>query len=108
MGEITLKELVELIMEQAREKGFGTRPEEIIVAEKIALIHSELSEALEAYRHKKIDGKNGLKEELSDALQRLLHLCGILGIDIEKEILKKIESNKGRVWDWKNMNETHT
>lgn len=107
MEGTTLKELIDLIMEQAKEKGFGTKPDEIIVAEKIALIHSELSEALEAYRHKKIDGSNGLKEELSDALQRLLHLCGILGIDIEKEILKKIESNKDRTWDWKNMNETH-
>ena len=91
-------------MQQAKEKGFGTTPEEINIAEKMVLIHSEISEAYEAYRHKNIDGKDGFHEELGDAVQRILHLCGILGIDIEQEILKKIESNKTRTWDWKKMN----
>lgn len=105
---MTLTELVNIIMEQAKEKGFGIKPEEIQIAEKIALIHSEISEAFEAYRNKNIDGKDGLKEELGDALQRILHLCGVLNIDIEQEILKKIESNKLRSWDWENLNETHS
>lgn len=76
-------------MDQAKEKGFGTLPDEISVPEKIALIHSEISEAYEAYRHENIDGKDGFKEELGDAVQRILHLCGVLGIDIEVAILKK-------------------
>lgn len=95
-------------MDQAKKKGFGTKPEEINVAEKIALIHSEISEAFEAYRHKNIDGKDGFKEELGDAMQRIIHLCGIFNIDIEKEILKKIDSNKNRKWDWDKINETHS
>jgi len=105
--ELTLKELQELIMEQAKEKGFGTDIEDINVAEKIALIHSEISEAYEAYRHKNIDGKDGFNEELGDAIQRILHLSGIFNIDIEKEILKKLEYNKDRKWDFNNMNEKH-
>ena len=92
-------------MSQAKEKGFGTKPDEINVAEKIALIHSEISEAFEAYRHQNIDGKDGFKEELGDAAQRILHLCGVLKIDIEKEILKKLEHNKDREWNWGKMNE---
>lgn len=103
-----IEKLKELIMKQAEEKGFGTKPEDVRVAEKIALIHSEISEAFEAYRHKNIDGKDGFKEELGDAVQRILHLCGIFDIDIEKEILKKLKNNKDRKWNWKKMNESHS
>lgn len=49
MKDLTLKQLTDLIMTQAKEKGFGIKPEEIDIPEKIALIHSEVSEALEAY-----------------------------------------------------------
>lgn len=105
---MTIQQLTDLIMEQAKQKGFGVRPEDINVAEKIALIHSEISEAFEAYRHKNIDGKDGFKEELGDAIQRILHLCGVFDIDVEESIIKKIESNKERAWDWDKMNEKHS
>jgi len=108
MKDLTIKNLTDLVMEQAKEKKFGTKPDEINVAEKIALVHSEISEAFEAYRHKNIDGRDGFKEELGDAVQRILHLCGVFNIDIEKEILKKIDSNKNREWKWNNINETHS
>lgn len=101
-------ELTDLVMKQAEEKGFGTKPEDINVAEKIALIHSEISEAYEAYRHQDMDGEHGFKQELGDAVQRILHLCGIFGIDIEQEILTKLERNKDRNWNWRRMNEKST
>lgn len=94
-------------MNQATEKGFGTTKEDINVGEKIALIHSEISEAYEAYRHNDIDGDHGFKRELGDAVQRILHLCGIFDINIEEEITRKIDSNKTRRWDWNKMNESH-
>ena len=108
MGNINIKQLTDLIMQQAEEKGFGTKPEDIVVAEKIALIQTEIAEAFQEYRKKNIDGKSGFKEELGDAVQRILHLCGIFDIDIEKEILKKIDTNKDREWKWDDMNESHS
>jgi NTP pyrophosphatase (non-canonical NTP hydrolase) len=103
---LDLTGLTELVMQQAKTKGFGVKPDEIDVAEKIALIHSEISEAYGAYRHKNIDGKDGFKEELGDAVQRILHLCGVMGVDIEKAIMKKLEYNEDRKWDWQQMNES--
>lgn len=102
----TLKDLERLIMEQAKAKGFGTKPTEINVAEKIALIHSEVAEAYEAYRHKDMDSKDGFRQELGDVVARVLHLAGIMGVDIEAEILKKLDSNKTREWDFSKMNES--
>ena len=104
---MTFKELSNLVMKQAKDKGFGVDPVKLDVAEKIALIHSEISEAFEAYRHKDMDGKDGFKMELGDAVSRILHLAGVMGIDIEEQIVKKIEANKERVWNWDKMNENH-
>ena len=108
MQKLTLEQLSVLVMEQAQEKGFGTGPEDINVAEKVALIHSEVSEAFEAYRHQNMGGKDGFAEEMGDAVQRILHLCGVLGIDLEAAILKKLEYNQDRTWDWNKMNESHS
>ncbi|MFH1910367.1 MAG: hypothetical protein ABIJ72_04255 [bacterium] len=102
---MTIKQFEKLLMEQAAKKGFGTTKDEIDVAEKIALIHSEVSEAYEAYRHKKIKGQHGFAEELADAVLRIIHLATIYDIDLEKEMLKKLRKNKKRTWDFKKMNE---
>ncbi len=95
-------------MDIAKEKGFGTRPEEINTMEKLALIHSEVSEALDAFRKKRMDGENGFEEELADIVIRVAHLAGIYGIDIEKEILKKLNKAKAREWKWEELNEMHS
>lgn len=108
MKSLSIQDLKNILMKQAKEKGFGVKPEDIDVAEKIALIHSEISEAYEAYRHKNIDGKDGVKEELGDAIQRIVHLAGVLDIDIEAGIIKKIESNNNRSWNWDQLNEKHS
>lgn len=52
-----------------------------------------------------MSGKDGFEEELGDAVQRILHLCGVLDIDLEKAILKKLDYNKNRQWEWGSMNE---
>lgn len=59
----------------------------------LALIHSEVSEALEAFRK---DDKANFIEELADVLIRVLDCSEGLGMDIESAICAKLEKNRGR------------
>jgi len=61
--------------------------------EKLMLVVTELSEAMEAYRHE--DTEN-FKEEIADTFIRLCDICGSVNIDIEREIRTKMEVNKKR------------
>ena len=77
--------------ETAKSKGWHDKPIETGTA--LALIHSEVSEALEADR--KGDQEN-FEEELADIAIRIFDLCGSRGIDLEDAIETKMEKNKGR------------
>jgi NTP pyrophosphatase (non-canonical NTP hydrolase) len=93
-----LKVIQEKILALAKEKGWGTDPQDVLFAEKIALLHSEVSEVLEAYRKGEMTGPHGVARELGDVVARALHLAGIYNIDVEKEILEKLETDKKRDW----------
>lgn len=68
--------------------------------EKIALMHSELSEALEADRKDlpsdKIDGFSGVEEELADCVIRILDFCGKHELRLGEAIAAKLQHNLGR------------
>lgn len=85
------------------------------IGELIALIHSELSEALEEarkllfkntknnnYTYFLIDEETqkekpeGFSIEIADAVIRIADMCGYLGIDLEKAIKTKMAYNKIR------------
>ena len=111
-----LNELVELCHETSRSKGWwdvemcGAVPIPHNIPEKLALIHSEVSEALEDYRVGKMDGYYedvvteygpakkpcGFPSELADIVIRVFDLCGHLNIDLGAAVLEKAEFNKLR------------
>ena len=63
------------------------------VPELLCLIHSEVSEALEAYRD---CNEALLAEELADVIIRTMDTAEGLGIDLFTEVIKKHHINVGR------------
>ena len=132
-----INEMVEQVHQTAREKGWWNAcakrflhatkvPYELVeedvkklVPEKLCLIHSEISEALEDYRNDEMaivyeNAKGvrvkaplgeahdlgykpcGFPSELADAVIRIADLAGALGIDLEAAIVQKMSYNRQR------------
>ena len=88
---MNIKQWQKELHELAIEKGWWDR--ERPIPELLCLIHSEVSEALEAYR----DGyQEDLAGELADIAIRLFEMAEALKIDLEYWIKKKHEINKNR------------
>jgi len=85
---IDLKELQKEVMRNKLEKGFNTTD----VALEFCRAHEELSEAFSKFNR----GQDGVAEEFADVAIFLLGMAEILGFDLEKELLQKIEINKKR------------
>lgn len=67
--------------------------EKYVIPGDLALIHSEVSEALEAFR--KGDREN-FAEEMADVMIRVVGLSHGLGIDLGSYVLGKLEKNQTR------------
>lgn len=67
---------------------------------KLALIHSELSEALEAHRKNKMDDhiptRKGVEVEFADALIRIFSLAQWMGLDLSGAMIEKLAYNRIR------------
>lgn len=70
------------------------------VGEVIALMHSELSEALEAFRRDLMDDKlpprPGIEVEFADCIIRILDTAEALGLDVAGAVIEKNRYNQKR------------
>lgn len=101
--ENSLNNLSKRAYENSKKHGFWEKEKNF--GDVISLMHSELSEAYEEYRHNKglnetyyeEDGKPcGIPSELADTVIRIFDFCGGYNIDLEKIILEKMQYNESR------------
>lgn len=97
--ELGLNILARRIYAWATSKGFWEDP--FNFGEKIALMHSELSEALEAHRKNILESDHippftAVEEEMADTIIRILDLAGYLGLDLDGAIKAKMTFNESR------------
>lgn len=117
-----LNDLAEVIHAGNVKRGFFEEPNRNI-GEMLALVHSEISEALEAHRKDKFFNKDGIlsigeilnfssddrfknsfehttkdsfEDEIADSIIRLLDLAAYKGIDINNHVLAKMRYNSMR------------
>jgi NTP pyrophosphatase (non-canonical NTP hydrolase) len=92
------------VISWAKTKGWHPEPNRTF-GDECALLHSEVSEALEAYRRwgladatEEEDGSKpeGVGSEFADILIRLLHYAETHGIDLEAEYERKMAYNRTR------------
>lgn len=87
---VDMKALQQAVYQNKVDHGFNTTNVEF----EFCLAYGELGEAYQAY----LKHKQDLGEELADVAIYLLGISEILGIDLEQEILKKMEKNKKRIY----------
>ena len=88
---------------RANNSAKGWRQNTRTFGDHIALLHSEVTEALEAYRIHKMapytspDGKpNDVYSEIADLFIRTLDFCDMYGIDLQAEYERKMAYNRTR------------
>lgn len=85
---VDLRELQEEVMRNKLEKGFNTTD----IALEFCRAYEELSEAFSKLNKH----EEGVGEEFADVIIFLLGMAQILEIDLESELIRKIEINKRR------------
>lgn len=102
---MNINDLVKQSYENAKDHGW--HDENRTIGDLIALMHSELSEALEEYRNghlptevyfneNKPNKPEGIPVELADCIIRIFDFCGLYNINLEEVLKIKMQYNKSR------------
>jgi cytidyltransferase-like protein len=108
MDKLTIAEHITKIRETTTSKGFDINFNDF---EKLVLVHTEISEAVEELRHGHMpldvyyttdnqghQKPEGYGVELADAVIRIMDICGYHQIDLENMINIKMKYNETRKW----------
>ena len=78
----------------------STRLGKALIAEKLCLVHSEVSEGMEGVRKNlpddKLPHRSMIEVELADAVIRILDLCGAMNLDLAGAMQEKLQYNAVR------------
>jgi hypothetical protein len=102
-----IKGIMKLALATAQSKGF--MGEGCNFMEQCALIHTEVSEAVEAFREDQLDPQTmlryddtgkpiGIASEMADAFLRICNTCERFGIPLESAIYAKMKYNRKRAY----------
>ena len=97
-NDLSMTRLIREAGETAASKGFhqGRLHDDAEVPRLLCLIHSEISEAMEAHRND--EGLERIAEELADVMIRVADLAYWLNLPLARAIDEKLEKNRNRDW----------